>query len=66
MESYIYMKGGIKVSESKTKEKQRQMIIAYYKLNLDVFMERELEVKLTKWQRFILRHMRLRDGKEPR
>ena len=60
------MKGGIKVSESKTKEKQRQMIIAYYKLNLDVFMERELEVKLTKWQRFILRHMRLRDGKEPR
>ena len=54
------------MSESKTKEKQRQMIIAYYKRNLDVFMERELEVKLTKWQRFILRHMRFKNGKESR
>ena len=64
MESYIYMKGGIKVSKNKykIKEKQRQMIIAYYKRNLDIFMERELEVKLTWWQRFILKHMRLKDG----
>lgn len=38
------------------------MIIAYYKRNLDIFMERELEVKLTWWQRFILKHMRLKDG----
>ena len=60
------MKGGIKVSESKTKEKQRQMIIAYYKRNLDLFIEENLEVKLTKWQKFILRHMRFKNGKESR
>lgn len=65
MESYIYMKGGIKVTKP-SKEKQRQMIIAYYKRNPDIFMERELEVKLTWWQRFILKHMRLKDGKESR
>lgn len=62
MESYIYMKGGVKVTKPTSKEKQRQMIIAYYKRNLDVFMEWELEVKLTWWQRFILKHMRLKDG----
>lgn len=62
MEFYTYTKGGIKVSKPKIKEKQRQMIIAYYKRNPDVFVERELGVKLTKWQKFILKRMRLKDG----
>ena len=40
-------------------EKQRQMaiLIGFYKRNLDVFIERELGVKLTKWQKFVLKRM---------
>ena len=40
-------------------EKQRQMaiLVAFYKRNLDVFIERELGVKLTKWQKFVLKRM---------
>lgn len=62
------MKGGIKVS--KLTDKEQQMIIAYYKRNPDIFIEAQLEVKLTWWQRFILKHMklkmRLKDGEESR
>ena len=60
------MKGGIKVSKVFETEYKKRVIVAYYRRNLDEFIEEELEVKLTKWQKFILRHMRLRDGKEPR
>lgn len=47
-----------------SKQKQLQIIKAFYKRNLDIFVERELNVKLTKWQRFILKRMRLKDGKK--
>ena len=50
-------------------EKQRQMaiLVAFYKRNLDVFIERELGVKLTKWQKFVLKRMvRIIDGTESR
>lgn len=67
MESYIYMKGGVKMTKPTSKEKQRQMIIAYYRRNPDVFLERELGIKLTNWQKFFLKHMmRLKDGEESR
>ena len=42
-------------SNDKIKELQRQYIIAYYKRNPDVFVERELEVKLHKWQKLWLK-----------
>lgn len=41
-----------------------KIITAYYKRNLDIFIERELNVKLTWWQRFILKRMRFKDGKK--
>lgn len=65
-------KGGQYVDMSKQKKhnvkKQRQLeiLVAYYKRNPDIFIERELGVKLTKWQRFILRHMRFKNGTESR
>lgn len=46
------------------KQKQIKIITAYYKRNLDIFVERELNVKLTWWQRFILKRMRFKDGKK--
>ena len=44
------------------KERGMKILIEFYKRNLDVFIERELGVKLTKWQKFILKRMRLSDG----
>ena len=33
---------------------QVQLVIAYYKRNLDVMLERELGVKTSWWQKFLL------------
>ena len=44
------------------KQKQMEILIAFYKRNPDVLIERELGVKLTKWQKFILKRMRFKDG----
>lgn len=35
-------------------DKQVQLIISYYKRNLDVMLERELGVKTSWWQKFLL------------
>lgn len=35
-------------------DKQVQLVIAYYKRNLDVMLERELGVKTSWWQKFLL------------
>lgn len=37
------------------KEKQMQIVIAYYKRNLNVMLERELGVKPSWWQKFLLK-----------
>lgn len=42
------------------KQKELEIVIAFYKRNLDVFVERELNIKLTWWQRFILKRMRVK------
>ena len=53
-----------KIQKNKvTQQVKKEMVIAFYKRNLDVFVERELGVKLNWWQRFILKHMRLKNGK---
>lgn len=36
-------------------DKQVQLVIAYYKRNLDVMLERELDVKPSWWQKFLLK-----------
>ena len=36
-------------------DKQVQLVIAYYKRNLDVMLERELGVKPSWWQKFLLK-----------
>jgi hypothetical protein len=36
--------------------RQEQITIGYYKRHLDVMIERELGVTLTKWQKFLLKH----------
>lgn len=52
----------------KQKERQRQeaMVIAYYKRNLPLMIERELDVKLSKWQTFLLKLVQkgIKNGKE--
>lgn len=35
-------------------DKQAQFIIAYYKRNLDVMLEKELGIKTSWWQKFLL------------
>ena len=35
-------------------DKQVQLVIAYYKRNLDVMLERELGIKTSWWQKFLL------------
>ena len=35
-------------------DKQAQLVIAYYKRNLDVMLERELGIKTSWWQKFLL------------
>ena len=35
-------------------DKQVQLIISYYKRNLDVMLERELGIKTSWWQKFLL------------
>lgn len=35
-------------------DNQVQLVIAYYKRNLDVMLERELGVKTSWWQKFLL------------
>lgn len=37
------------------KEKQMQIVIAYYKRNLSVMLERELGIKPSWWQNFLLK-----------
>ena len=34
---------------------QSDMLIAFYKKDLVLFVERELGIKLTKWQKFFMR-----------
>lgn len=36
-------------------DKQVQLVIAYYKRNLDVMLERELGIKTSWWQKFLLK-----------
>ena len=36
-------------------DKQVQLVIAYYKRNLDVMLERELGFKPSWWQKFLLK-----------
>lgn len=36
-------------------DKQVQLVIAYYKRNLDVILERELGIKTSWWQKFLLK-----------
>ena len=35
-------------------DEQVQLVIAYYKRNLDVMLERELGIKTSWWQKFLL------------
>ena len=37
------------------KEAQMAVVRAFYIRNIDVMLERELEVELTKWQKFLLK-----------
>ena len=37
------------------KEAQQMVLVAFYKRNLDMFIERELEVELSWWQKKLLR-----------
>ena len=47
------------ISNKKRTEKELQMqsdmLIAFYKKDLVLFVERELGIKLTKWQKFFMR-----------
>ena len=50
--------------ENIKKEMMKQYVIAYYKRNPDIFVERELEVKLHWWQKKLLRFIFKRGFKD--
>lgn len=44
-----------KIQTKKELKMQTDMLVAYYKKNLVLFVERELGIKLTNWQKFLMK-----------
>lgn len=56
--SYIVKKKKYATSKKRTEQElkmQSDMLIAFYKKNLVLFIERELGIKLTKWQKYLVK-----------
>lgn len=53
-----------KINKNIQKELRKQYVIAYYKRNPDIFVERELEVQLYWWQKKLLKFIFRRGFKD--
>lgn len=47
-------RGRLKKRSKAVKAREEAILIGYYKRNLDTFIERELNITLTKWQKFVI------------
>lgn len=56
-------RGKQKRTKNNMQQRQEAILIAYYKNNPVEFFERELGVKLTKWQKFLLKMVKKRGFK---
>lgn len=48
-------RGKLKKRSKALDNREESILIGYYKRNLDVFIERELKVTLTSWQKFLVK-----------
>jgi hypothetical protein len=50
-------RGKLKKRNKAYEERMEQITIGYYKRHLDIMIERELGITLTKWQKFLLKRV---------